>query len=133
MLWPRPNRDPLLLHAAALSVLRSSDHPVLLQGGSKLVFRGRTERPQTVRFGFSTQKMRGAFAGKFEMDVRPESLGPVGQTWTVTLPLAGFRALQPQLSASPDGLELNDVYALTIVEDAGLEISHIELQSETRE
>ena len=127
LLWPIPNRDPLLLHVAALSVLRSSDRPVLLQAGAKLVFRGRTERPQMVRFGFSTQKMRGAFAGKFEIDVRPESLGPAGQTWTVNLPLSDFRPLQPNLSPSPDGLELNDVYALTIVEDANLELNHIEL------
>ena len=127
LLWPIPNRDPLLLHVAALSVLRSSDRPVLLQAGAKLVFRGRTERPQMVRFGFSTQKMRGAFAGKFEIDVQPESLGPTGQTWTVTLPLSDFRPLQPHLSPSPDGLELNDVYALTIIEDAGLELNHIKL------
>ena len=127
LLWPIPNHDPLLLHVAALSVLRSSDRPVLLQAGSKLVFRGRTERAQMVRFGFSTQKMRGAFAGKFEIDVRPEALGPAGQTWTVTLPLSDFRPLQPHLSPSPDGLELNDVYALTVIEDADLELNHIEL------
>ena len=127
LLWPVPDRDRVLLHVAALSVLRSSDRPVLLQAGSKLVFRGRTERPQRVRFGFSTQKMRGAFAGKFELDVQPESLGLAGETWTVTLPLSDFRPLQPHLSPSPDGLELNDVYALTIVEDAGLELNHIEL------
>ena len=131
LLWPIPNRDPLLLHAVALSVLRNSDRPVLLQSGSTLVFRGRTERPQTVRFGFSAQKMRGVFMGKFELDVRPESLGPAGRTWTVSLPLANFRPLQPQLAASPDGLELNDVYALTIIEDAGLELNHIGLEPKT--
>jgi hypothetical protein len=127
LLWPIPNRDPLLIHVAALSVLRSSDRPVLLRLGSKLVFRGRTERAQTVRFGFSTQKMRGAFAGKFEIDVRPEALGSAGGTWTVTLPLSDFRPLQPDLSPTPEGLELTDVYALTVKDDAGLEINQIEL------
>jgi ferric-dicitrate binding protein FerR (iron transport regulator) len=127
LLWPIPNREPVMLYAVALSVSRSSDRPVQLQAGSKLVFRGRTERAQTVRFGFSTQKMRGVFAGKFEMDVRPDSLGPAGQTWEITLPVSEFRALQPQLSFSPEGLELTDVYALTIKEDAGLEVNHIEL------
>jgi hypothetical protein len=116
-----------LIHVAALSVLRSSDRPVLLRLGSKLVFRGRTERAQTVRFGFSTQKMRGAFAGKFEIDVRPEALGSAGGTWTVTLPLSDFRPLQPDLSPTPEGLELTDVYALTVKDDAGLEINQIEL------
>ena len=127
LLWPLPERDPVMLYVAALSVARSSDHPVLLQAGSKLVFRGRTERSPTVRLGFSTQKMRGVFAGKFEVDVRPESLGPPGETWEVTLPLSDFRPLQPELAFSAERLELTDVYALTIKEDAGLEINHIEL------
>ncbi len=127
LLWPLPGRDPVMLYAAALSVLSSSDRPVLLQSGSKLVFRGRTDRPHFVRFGFSAQKMRGVFAGKFELDVRPDQMGHPGEPWEITLPLADFRALQPQLSFSPDGLELRDVYALTVKEDAGLELNHIEL------
>lgn len=72
--------------------------------------------------------MRGVFAGKFEMDVRPDALGPAGETWEVPLPLSEFRPLQPQLAFSPEGLDLTDVYALTIQEDAGLEIHHIELE-----
>jgi hypothetical protein len=127
LLWPLPDRDPVLLYVAALSVARSSDRPVLLEADSRLVVRGSTDRPQTVRFGFSTQKMRGAFAGKFEVDVRPDSLVPAGETWEVSLPLSEFRPLQPQLSLSPEGLELTDVYALTIQEDAGLEIHYVEL------
>lgn len=127
LFWPIPNREPLLLHAVALSVVQSSEQPVLLQRGATLTFRGRTTRPEKVRFGFSTQKMRGAFAGKFEMDVSSESLGPPGKPWTVSLALSAFRPVGPQLSSSPEGLELSDVYALTIIEDAGLELNHIEL------
>jgi hypothetical protein len=70
--------------------------------------------------------------GKFEMDVRPEELGLVGETWEVRLSLSRFHALQPGLSASPIGLELTDVYALTIQEDAGLEINSIELLPQER-
>jgi hypothetical protein len=69
------------------------------------------------------------FAGKFELDVRAEALGPAGEAWEVSLPVAQFHPLQPELSSSPEGLELTDVYALTIQEDAGLEIQHIELGS----
>ncbi len=127
LLWPIPGRDSVMLYAVAIAAWKSTERPVLLKFDSRLRFRGRTERAQTVRFGFSAQKMRGAFAGKFEMDVQPASLGPAGETWEVELPLRDFRPLQPQLSSSPDGLELTDVYALTIKEDAGLEINHIEL------
>ncbi len=127
LLWPIPGRDPLMLYAVALAAWKSTDQPVVLQSDSKLRFRGRTQRTQTVRFGFSAQKMRGAFAGKFEIDIQPGSLGPEGETWEVDLPLANFRLLHPHLASSPEGLELTDVYALTVSEDAGLEINHIEL------
>jgi len=127
LLWPISDRDSVMLYAVALAAWKSTERPVLLQSDSKLRFRGRTERAQTVRFGFSAQKMRGVFAGKFEVDVPPASLRPVGETWEVELPLRDFRPLHPQLASSPDGLELTDVYALTVKEDAGLEIHHIEL------
>ncbi len=130
VLWPLPDQKCILLHVAGMSVLANSERPILLEREAKLVFRGQTARAQTVRFGFGTQRPQGMFAGKFEVDVRPDSLGPVGETWEVSLPLSEFRPLQPQLSFSPEGLELTDVYALTIQEDAGLEIHHVELQAE---
>ena len=43
------------------------------------------------------------------------------------LPLANFRPLHPHPTAPPEGWELTDVYALTVKEDEGLEINHIEL------
>jgi ferric-dicitrate binding protein FerR (iron transport regulator) len=126
LLWPIPGREPVMLYAVALPVASSSEHPVLVGANSVLRFRGRTKRPQQVRFGFTTQKMRGVYAGKFEMDERPESPATVGAAWEVVLSAADFRPLQPQLSLSPEGLEVTDVYALTIKEDAGLEINQIE-------
>ncbi len=133
LLWPVSERDSVMLYAAALAAWKSSEHPVVLHSDSKLRFRGRTERAQTVRFGFSAQKIRGVFAGKFEVDIPPTSLGPAGETWEMDLPLANFRPLHPYLATSPEGLELTDVYALTVREDAGLEINHIELIPEKAE
>lgn len=127
LFWPIPDRPPLTLYAAALPVLRSSGQPVMLQAGSQIRFRGRTTRPQAVRFGFSTQRMRGVFAGKFELDVPASELGPAGQPWEITRRVSDFRPLQPQPAATPEGLELYDLYALTIQEDAGLEIHHVEV------
>ena len=132
LLWPVSERDSVMLYAVALAAWKSTEHPVLLHSESKLLVRGRTQRAQMVRFGFSAQRMRGVFAGKFETDVQPVALGPAGQTWQVEIPLKNFRPLQPHLSTSPDGLELTDIYALTIQEDAGLEINHVELLPRTR-
>lgn len=132
LLWPLDEKSSIMLHAIALAAWKSTEHPVLLQADSKMVFRGRIDREQTVRFGFSAQMIRGVFAGKFEVDFRPDQLGPIGSTWEIAIPLGKFQPLQPDLSASPEGLELTDVYALTIREDAGLEINHIELVPATR-
>ena len=125
--WPIPEREPIMLYAVALSVWKSSDRPVLLQPDSVIRVTGRTDVAQTVRFGFSTQRMQGVFAGKFEVDVAPEDLGRVGESWTVELPLSSFKPLQSGLPSFPDGLELTDIYALTVIEDAGLEINSFEL------
>ena len=130
LLWPIGDGRSVMLYAVAIAAWKSSDRPVVLHGGSRLRFRGRTEAARTVRFGFSSQRMQGAFAGKFEIDVPSPTLGPAGATWEVDLPLASFRPLQPQLAGSPEGLELTDVYALTLEEDVGLEINHIELVPE---
>ena len=35
--------------------------------------------------------------------------------------------MMPNSQAQPEGLELSEVYALTIIEDAGLELNHIAL------
>ena len=127
LLWPLPKRAPILLHMASLRVLRDSPRPVLAHNDSTLVFRGRTTRPRPVIFGFSMQKVRGVFAGKFETHVPAKKLGPVGADWEVQLPLSVFRPLYPQLAVAPDGLEMVDVYALTVIEDAGLELARVEL------
>jgi hypothetical protein len=74
--------------------------------------------------------MRGVFSGKFEVDVTAAELGDVGEPWTVELPVSAFRPLHPELSPAPAGLELNDIYALTVIDDAGLELNRIEVLAE---
>lgn len=127
LLWPLPQRDPVMLYVISIPAWRCSQKPVALHADSVLRFRGRMERPKRVRFGFSAQKMYGVFAGKFEVDIPASMLGRSGEVWEVAIPLRDFQPLNPYLSAVPDGLELNDVYALTIVDHAGLEITEMEL------
>ena len=112
---------PPYLYAVAIAAWKSADRPVLLNSGSRLRFTGRTQSAHSVRFGFSTQKMRGAFAGKFEIDLQAAALGRAGETWEVDIPLKDFRPLHPQLIMAPGSLEL------TIRDDAGMEINRIAL------
>jgi len=127
MLWPIPDRDPLLLHVSAVGAWGVSPNPIVIREGSVLRFRGRSETPYVVRFGFSTQKLQGVFGGKFEVDIQPDQLAGPGEIWHIDLPIDRFRALYPQLSNDPSGLQLIDVYALTVQEDIGLEILGVEL------
>jgi ferric-dicitrate binding protein FerR (iron transport regulator) len=127
LLWPLPDRAPILLHAVSVSVLQSLGRPVELKATTRIRFTGRLQTAKTVRFGFSTQRMCGVFSGKFEVDVTAAQLGVVGEPWTVELPVAAFRPLHPELSPAPAGLELNDIYALTVIDDAGLELNRIEV------
>jgi hypothetical protein len=127
MLWPIPNRDPLLLYVSAIGAWRCSPNPIVVLAGSVLRFQGRNQISHKVRLGFSTQKLHGVFGGKFEIDIDPEHLGKPGELWQLDLPIDRFHALYPQLNAKPVGLQLIDVYALTIQDDVGLEIFGVEL------
>jgi len=132
LLWPLPDRPPILLHVIGIPAARCVQHPLRLTADSMLRFRGRTASPGLVRFGFSAQKMAGVFAGKFEVDLNAEQLraaavaSPAGW-WQVDLPIAAFLPLDGQPLGEADDLDLMDVYALTIVSDHGLELDHVEL------
>ena len=127
MLWPIPNRDPLLLYVSAIGAWGCSSNPIVVRAGSVLRFQGRNQIFHKVRLGFSTQTLHGVFGGKFEIDIEPEHLGKPGEVWQLDLPIDRFHALYPQLNAKPGGLQLIDVYALTIQDDVGLEILGVEL------
>jgi DNA-directed RNA polymerase specialized sigma24 family protein len=51
------------------------------------------------------------------------------ELWQVDLPLDRLRALYPQLNDKSSGLQLIDVYALTVQDDVGLEILGVKLIS----
>jgi len=125
--WKVRHDKHIMLYAVALSVSRSSDQPVLLQPGSTLRYYVSYDEPERVRFGFSTQRIGGIYAGKFETDVQPSQLGPAGDILEIELDLDAFWPLSPQLSPRPEGLEVSDIYALTIKHDAGLKVHRIEI------
>jgi len=51
----------------------------------------------------------------------------VGRSWTVDLPISAFRSLQPKLYPGAQDLEVIDIYALTLRENAGLEPHQVEV------
>ena len=127
LLWREGSRAPVLLHVVGAAVWRASDAPVRIGPDSRFRFRGRTTRPVRIRFGVSTQRMQGVFSGKFEVDVPPQRQARNGDTFEVELTLADLVAINPTLADTAEGLEVADIYALTILEDAGLEIVSIDV------
>ena len=71
--------------------------------------------------------MRGIYTGKFEEDVWPHQLGAPGEIQQIELPIDRFDPKYPRLSPQPQGLEVNDIYAVTIGEDAGLRVHLVEI------
>jgi len=127
LLWREGRHEPVLLHVVGAAVWRASDAPVRIGPDSRFRFRGRTTRPVRIRFGVSTQRMQGVFSGKFEVDVPPQRQARDGDTFEVDLTLADLVAINPTLADTAEGLEVADIYALTILEDAGLELVSIEV------
>ncbi|MCY3015347.1 MAG: FecR family protein [Planctomycetota bacterium] len=130
LLWREGSHAPVLLHVVGAAVWRASDAPVRIGPESRFRFRGRTTRPVAIRFGVSTQRMQGVFSGKFEVDVPPQRQARDADTFEVELTPADLVAVNPTLANSAEGLEVADIYALTILEDAGLELVSIEVTGE---
>lgn len=125
--WRIASKKYIMLYAAAFSVSRNSPNPVMIKPGSKIRYQFSYDKKIPVRFGFSTQRMRGVFAGKYETDVHPDKMDINGETYQVDLSLDVFRPVKDNQAASPEGLEINDIYALTVKQDAGLRIHWIEI------
>ena len=127
LLWREGNHAPVLLHVVGAAVWRASDAPVRIGPDSRFHFRGRSTRPVAIRFGVSTQRMLGVFSGKFEVDVAPQLQKRDGDVFEVDLALVDLVPINPHLGDTAEGLEVADIYALTILEDAGLKLESIEI------
>ena len=136
MLWGCPEK-PVTLYLVSLSVSRNRPAPVLLTAGGKFRIRGRIESAGTVYFGLTTIRVNGGFAGKFLVERRFDVVQETGESLDIELRLEDFRPQEQELAekspekfpASPVGLELFDWWCCTVNEDAGLEITHVELDT----
>jgi hypothetical protein len=127
LLWKEHVATPLLLHAAGIAAWMTTDSPVRIEADAQVLFRGEMEHPTGIRLGFTTQRMQGVFAGKFEADVSPDDLTWNGTAWEVTLGIDQFEAMSPQLAGSPVDQELGDIYVVLLDGTAKLRLTAIEI------
>lgn len=128
LLWREGVDAPLLLYAAGVAAWRTTEHPVVLASDSVITFRGRMATRSGFHVGLTTQRMQGVFAGKFEVTISPKDMQWDGEDWTVSLEVHRLEALNPQLAASPAGLEVGDVYAFTLDPTAKLQLTGIAIE-----
>ena len=51
-----------------------------------------------------------------------------GEEWTVSLEMPSLEAMNPQVAASPAGLEVGDIYAFTFDPTAKLQLTGIAIE-----
>jgi ferric-dicitrate binding protein FerR (iron transport regulator) len=127
LLWKEGVTSPLLLYAAGVAAWMMNESPLEIRADSVIIFRGLMEAPSNIRLGMTTQRMQGVFAGKFEVTVPAENMSWDGEQWLVSLQVSDFHAMNPQLATSPIGLEVGDLYAVTLDPDAKLQLTGIEM------
>ena len=127
LLWKENVETPVLLHVAAVAAWMTTDSPVQIEAGSRVLFRGEMEHRSGLRLGFTTQRMQGVFAGKFEVDVSADDLTWNGSRWEISLGIDQFEAMNPQLASTPVDQELGDIYVVLLDGTAKLSLTAIEI------
>jgi hypothetical protein len=127
LLWKENVETPVLLHVAAVAAWMTTDSPVQIEAGSRVLFRGEMEHRSGLRLGFTTQRMQGVFAGKFEVDVSADDLTWNGSRWEIALGIDQFEAMNPQLASTPVDQELGDIYVVLLDGTAKLSLTAIEI------
>ena len=122
-------KDPVLLHSVVVRPSDSNGTPVLLTEGARLRVVGRLERSCAVSFGFGTHRVRGVLSGKYALSRKIELAGQAEGQFEMELSLDEIPRMKESFPGSPAGQELGWVWIQTVREDAGLEVTSVELIS----
>ena len=127
LLWTEDPAHPILLHVTSLRPSEKDLPPIRLTEKARIHIRGRLDRDHPVVFGLTTLHAEGGFAGKYSTLQEITTDRDAGGTFQITLPLSKLKPERDCFPSSPVGHELFDCWILTIEQDAGLEISRVEL------
>lgn len=120
-------RNPILLHSVVVSPSAPNRTPVLLTEGARLRVRGRLDRSCNVALGFGTRRARGVLSGKYNLSRYIEVGEGVEGRFEVELDLGDIPRMKTRFPASTIGQELGWIWIQTVREDAGLEVTSVEL------
>jgi len=120
------------IYVAAMGVSRGDTAPVILPPGCRFRVRGHMASTHDVYFGVTVMYAGGGFAGKFQT-IRPAVEFSGGKDFEILLDLRDFQ-LDPSLSeikdklpSTPFHLVVESVWCHTLDQQAGLELTEVEL------
>ena len=128
----------LTLYSTGFGVSRGDNAPVVLRPDSILRMRGRVTSTHPMYFGVTLRHPSGESAGKFET-IKPATEFQAGQDFEVVLSFRDFRLvptlkpLKDELPSTPFGLVVESFWCHTLNQNAGLQITEVELLVPTNE
>jgi len=114
------------IHATNFSVRSSGSPPVMIEKGSRFSIRLTSKTTDPLYIGITTKKRRGGFFGKYTEKLEGDLLGQAGETRKINISISDFAPLDKSLSSSPVGMELTDIWVVSRMESAELEVHHVE-------
>jgi hypothetical protein len=115
-----------------LSVLHSTDAPVVLSEHSCIRVRGRAYSRTSLRFGLSVYQPDGGFAGKYSTRVSAEELATFDGEFEIELPIHRFLDAT-RSDGSPVGNELRDWWCVADSSAAKVAVSGVELMDHSEQ
>ena len=122
-LWLENPDKPQLHYSVVVGPNGISRTTPRLSAMTQIRFRGRIKRSHDVYFGFMANRVRGGFAGKYNVWQKIDTSG----AFEVVLPLEVFKRSKACFPESPIGLEFQHCWIVTLNEDIGLEIDSVEI------
>jgi hypothetical protein len=122
-LWLENPERPQLHYSVVVGPNGISRSTPRLSAMTQIRVRGRIKRGHDVVFGFMANRVRGGFAGKYNVWQKIDTSG----AFEVVLPLEVFKRSKACFPESPIGLEFQRCWIVTLNEDIGLEIDSVEI------
>ena len=123
LLWKEYGKH-MVLDLASFSAIDQRQQTALLQNRARIRIIGRLSEDFEVHFGLTTHRVGGGFAGKY---IASRHLDGSTHPFEIDLPITAFHRQYASFPESLIGHELVDWWALTINQEAGLEILSVEL------
>ena len=125
LLWKEYGKH-MVLDLASMSATGKGQPTALLNEGAHIRMVGRVAEDCEVHFGLTTHRVGGGFAGKY---IASRKLSGSEEDFELELPITSFHRQYPCFPETLIGHEFVDWWALTINQEAGLEIISVELTS----